>query len=432
MTPPPILPRVARFEGLGFGLFVHWGLYSERRTGEWVWHHHRIPRADYLTAQARFKAEGFDARALVRLARRAGCRYVCHTARHHEGFSLYDMRGINDYDSLRAPAGRDLIREFSDACEAEGMAKFFYHTTLDWWHPDFDAPGRWPHYLAYLRDSVERLCTRYGRVDGLWFDGNWSRRDRDWREGELYAMIRRHQPDCIIVNNSSVGALGAEGHPEVDVRTFEQGRPTAPLREGKPKHLAAEMCDTVNSHWGIAGLDFSQKPPAEIIRRLAACRRFRANYLLNVGPEPGGTVTAYDQALLEAVGHWIALCPEAVYDAAPTELACAGDDFVLRRGDVFFYFCHGLPIWHNMHLAGDATPGAGLKTILGALPPVRRIAWADNDESLPFTQDSVPAGGEAPPGGRAATACARLTFQATPHPYGRDLVVRIARIETHA
>jgi alpha-L-fucosidase len=424
---PVPAPRIRAFERLGFGMFVHWGLYSQLQRGEWVWTHHRMKAKDYLPLFKGFTAADFDATALVRQAKRAGCRYVVLTTRHHEGFSLYDTRGLNAFDAPHSPAGRDLVAEFSAACEAEGMGKFFYHTTLDWWHKDFDAPGRWNAYLDYLNRSVEILCTRYGKVDGLWFDGNWARKGRDWKEDALYRLIRRRQPEAIIVNNSSTGALGAECHPEVDIRTFEQGRPTRPDRRGKAKYTAIEMCDTIHSHWGISTEDFSQQAPGAIIEKLALCRKVGGNYLLNVGPTPTGAIPAYDAALLDIVGRWTAINGEALYDAEPTGLQCQGQDFVLRKGKVHYYFAHHLEINENVHLhSGD---GAGPKAVLGALPPVKRVSWLDNGEELAFAQAKAPA--LKPVAGRQHRPAESLfTFRATRWPYGRNQVVRVARIET--
>lgn len=424
---PDLPARITRFEQLGFGLFVHWGLYALVGEGEWVWHHHRLPRDGYLDLQRRFTASGFDARRLARQARAAGCRYLVFTTRHHDGFSLYDTRGLNTWDSLHAPAARDLVAEVSAACEAEGLGKFFYHTTLDWWHPHFDDPGRWDDYQAYLRASVEILCTAYGRVDGFWFDGNWARRGRDWQEDALYALIRRHQADAIIVNNSSVGALGAPGHPEVDVRTFEQGQPGRERHPGS-RATAREMCDTIGSHWGLARDDLSQQSPGAVIRKLVACRAVGANYLLNVGPEADGTLAAYDAALLEVVGRWTSLCPDALTLARPTDLVCRGADGVVRLGSTYFYFAHDLEIHENAHLAHGE--GSGLRTVLGDLPPVRRITWMDTGEDLAFTQTRV--GAEAPsgPGRQPLGERSLLAFHATPWPYGHQRVVRVARIDS--
>jgi len=396
--------RVAAFRRRAFGLFLHWGLYSQLGKGEWVWRHHDMASEDYRRLFDTFSADGFDADAWVRLAKEAGCRYVCLTTRHHEGFSLYDVRGLNDYDAPHA-VGRDLVAEFAAACERHGVGKFFYHTTLDWWHPDFD--GDWRAYQEYLRASVEILCRHYGDADGFWFDGNWARRDRDWEEDALYALIRGLQPGAVIVNNSSHGHHGEVGHPELDVVTYEQGLPGA-RRFADGKDRGGEMCETVNSHWGVGARDLSHKSPAELIERLAACRRHGANLLCNIGPEADGAIPAYEAALFRLVGRWTSICPEAIYDAEPTGLVCPGRDFVLRAGDTFYRFCHNVPIKGNRHLLrGEA--GDGLQTIGGELPPISRVRWADTDEDLAFTQEAD-----------------RLVFDATPHPYGSQLVVRVA------
>jgi alpha-L-fucosidase len=414
MSSPAIPARLARFESLAYGLFLHWGLYSCVERGEWYWQHRKPARADYLALFDRFDARDFDARAIVRRAKAAGMRYVCLTTRHHEGFSLFDTRGLNSFDAPHSPAGRDLVAEFSAACEAEGMGKFFYHTTIDWWHEAFDAPGRWQEYLDYLNASVEILASRYGRVDGFWFDGNWWRKDRDWREDALYEVVRRHQPEAIIVNNSSTGALGRVAHPMVDIATFEQGAPKAVAAAGG-RYLARERCETFNSHWGVSSRDFSMKSPAEIIRILAECRRYGANLLLNIGPKPGGALPAYEAASLDVVGEWIRICGGSIYEGRPAPVLCRGEDFVLRdRGDgALHYFAHHLEITDNVHLH-HGEPGRGLRTIQGELPRIGRLTWVDNGEELAFSQD---------------LARGMLTFDATAHPYGEQRVVRVARLE---
>lgn len=414
MSSSPVPARLDRFESLAYGLFLHWGLYSCAERGEWYWQHRKPARADYLALFEKFDARDFDARALVRRAKAAGLRYVCLTTRHHEGFSLFDTRGLNRFDAPHSPAKRDLVREFSEACDAEGMGKFFYHTTIDWWHEAFDAPGRWAEYLKYLNDSVEILATRYGRVDGFWFDGNWWRKDRDWKEDALYEVVRRHQPEAIIVNNSSTGALGRVAHPMVDIATFEQGAPKAVSASGG-RYLARERCETFNSHWGSSARDFSMKSPAEIIRILAECRRYGANLLLNIGPTPGGGLPAFEAASIDVVGRWIHSCGASIYEGRPAGVLCRGDDFVLRdRVDgVFHYFAHHLEITDNVHLH-HGEPGRGLRTIQGTLPRIARVSWVDNGEELAFSQDV----------GRGM-----LTFDATAHPYGEQRVVRVARLE---
>ena len=208
----PVAPKyIADFEQLGFGMFVHWGLYSQLGRGEWIYHIGKLDANEYKKLKDSFTAEDFNAEDLVLTAKRAGCKYITLTTRHHEGFSLYDTCGLNDYDAVHSPAGRDLIREYVDACNKHGIVPFFYHTTLDWYNPDFE--NNFDAYLEYLRQSVEILCTNYGKIGGLWFDGNWSKPGADWKEDALYATIRKHQPEAIIVNNTFLSARGEPGNP---------------------------------------------------------------------------------------------------------------------------------------------------------------------------------------------------------------------------
>ena len=170
MAIPTPEKRIAEFENFGFGMFVHWGLYAQLGRGEWIQHQAKIPVPEYEKLATTFTASGFDARKWAEIAKAAGAKYITLTTRHHDGFSLYDTCGLTNYDAPHTPCGRDLIREFVDACNEYGLAPFFYHTTLDWHHPDFK--NNFENYLQYLRDSVEVLCTRYGKIGGLWFDGN--------------------------------------------------------------------------------------------------------------------------------------------------------------------------------------------------------------------------------------------------------------------
>jgi alpha-L-fucosidase len=401
--------RLLRFESMAYGLFIHMGLYSLLERGEWARFHHRLDPAAYDQLARRFTAQRFDAAELVRFAAACGFRYICMGARHHEGFSLYDTRGLNSFDAPHAAAGRDLVAELADACHARGMGFFLYHTTLDWREPRFDRD--WKGYLGYLRDSVRILCTHYGQLDGLWFDGNWSRPDRDWEEDALYGMIRELQPDAMIINNSSVDALGAEGHPELDAVTFEQGLPTKPTR----RRVAREMCDTLAGHWGVAANDFAHKSPARVIETLVTCRGHGANLLLNTGPRPDGSLTDIDRATLVRVGEWLPASgfEKALYDARPAGLRASGRDLLLRHGDTFYYAAFGLPIdqYHSLHKGGDDWDR---RSVTGELPPIKRIEWLDNGEPLSFTQD--PAAG-------------LLAFRSTANPYGEQFVVRIARLE---
>ncbi|MFO7725511.1 MAG: alpha-L-fucosidase [Oceanipulchritudo sp.] len=403
--------RLRNFESLAYGLFLHYGLYSLPGQGEWARRHHQFDPDAYSSLMDRFTAGNFDPPALVKFARSSGFRYICMTSRHHDGFSLYDTRGLNTYDAPHSAAGRDLVMEMAEACHEHHMGFFLYHTTLDWWEPRFQSD--WKGYLQYLRDSVRLVCTHYGRLDGLWFDGNWSHPDRDWEEDALYDMIRELQPGAMIINNSSIGALGAEGHPALDAVTFEQGLPTG----NTSRHVAREMCETLASHWGIGTDDFDHKSPPEIIRTLAGCRANGANLLLNAGPRADGSLTDIDRAVLARTGEWIERSGfgEILRNARPaTGLRPRQDDCLLEMDGTLFYLASSLPIanYHSLHKGPDDWDR---RSVTGDLPSVRNIHWMDNHEPLPFVQDK---------------SNGLLAFRSSPSPYGSQWVVRIARINT--
>ncbi len=440
MAVPTPEPRVAAFENLAFGMFVHWGLYSQLGRGEWVQYAEKTPRDEYLKLMSTFTAKDFDAKKLVQTAKRAGMKYITHTTRHHEGFSLYDTRGLSDLDVTHTPCKRDLVKEFVDACWEGGLVPMLYHTTLDWNDPRFPDSDRsiqptnpagqdWDGYLKYLRDSVELLCTRYGKIGGLWFDGNWSRKDADWHESELYAVIRKHQPEAIIVNNTGIEEQGRTGHPEIDSVTFERGRPAPMNREGKPKYVAAEMCHTMNFHWGVAANDFNFLSPAHVIEELCFARRAGANLLMNIGPLSDGALPLYETAALARMGDWIALHggPEGpIYRGRPCGVTGEGDDFALAVGsgdtgpagleahgtsaDLYLFVTDLTPTSNTMANMG-AHRGPGPRRFRGVPAGYREAVWMDNGETL-----------------KVESSADGLTLHATGYSYGTNTVIRVARL----
>lgn len=402
--------RVAEFETLAYGMFIHWGLYSILGKGEWVQSNHKIPKSEYIKLKDQFTAENFDPAAIASIARNAGMKYICLTTRHHDGFSLYDTKGLCDFDAVHSPAGRDLIAEFVDGCRNEGIVPFFYHTTLDWYQESFESD--FDTYFDYLIKSIELLCTNYGKIGGLWFDGNWSKPDADWREDELYGTIRKYQPNAIIVNNTGLTARGKTGHREIDSVTFERGRPSPIDREGAPKYLAGEMCEVLNRHWGIADNDFNYISPKDVIERLCACRKVGANCLLNIGPTADGRIPDYETALLGKVGKWIDICGDSFYKGKPSQIASSGNDFVLEHNGKAYLFLHELSMQGDPNVVlGDAADKP--RSFTGIKKKVSSVKWLDNGEELNFCQDS---------------AKGLLTVKPTMYPYGTDLVVRIAEV----
>lgn len=402
--------RVAEFENFGFGMFIHWGIYSQMGMGEWVMNIAGIPKDEYKKLADSFTASKYDARKWVKIAKAAGMKYMTLTTRHHDGFSLFDTCGLCDYDAPHYLNGRDLVREFVDACNEEGIVPFFYHTTLDWYQESFE--NDFPAYLQYLRDSVEVLCSNYGKIGGMWFDGNWSKpKGTDWEEDKLYEVIRKHQPDAIIVNNTGLGARGEVGNVQLDSVTFEQDRPVPMDREGHVKYVAAEMCHTMNDHWGFGSCDLHYKSLPELIETLCACRKVGANYLLNVGPDGDGEIVLMQEALLRSLGTWVDTCGQCIYEGKPSKIhAVEKKNFALETEDRAYLFIH------NMCVLGDANvtvegDGLGPKNFDRVKGTVKSVKWTDNGEELSFNQD-----GE------------HLVINATGFPYGKNYVVRVAEV----
>ncbi|MBQ8605469.1 MAG: alpha-L-fucosidase [Clostridia bacterium] len=405
---PKAEKRILDFEGLGFGMFVHWGLYSQLGMGEWTYSMHGRKMPEYKRLADSFTAEDFDANELVLTAKNAGCRYITLTTRHHEGFSLFDTKGLSDFDVMHTPARRDLVAEFVNACNCHGIVPFFYHTTLDWYNPDFE--NNFDKYLEYLRKSVELLCTNYGKIGGFWFDGNWSKKDADWKEDELYATIRKHQPDAIIINNTGLSARGEPGNPEIDSVTFEQGRPYPMNREGMKKYLAAEMCYTINDHWGIGENDFNYKSPKELIESLCACRKVGANLLLNIAPTAQGGIDPFQSALMDIIGKWVNIYGEAIYKVKPHPAKCENEkNFVLKGDGYLYFFIHDLRQSGSEYVVANGQP-AGTLAFEGVNEKIDWVEWMDIGERLDFAQTQE-----------------NFVFNATNYQYGTSTCVRVAK-----
>lgn len=388
MSVPTPAKYIMDYENLGFGMFIHWGLYSQIECGEWYFtNYNNFSKQDYMKLVDTFTAKDFDAKKIVGLAKDAGCRYATLTTRHHEGFSLYDTCGLNTYDALHSPAKRDLVREFVDECNRQGIVPFLYHTTLDWFNDDFE--DDFEKYLKYLNDSVEILCKNYGKIGGFWFDGNWSKKGADWQEDKLYKMIRKYQPDAIIVNNTGIQKRGENGNDELDVLTFEQGMPHEMNREGHKKYKSVEMCQTLNETWGYSRYDLNYKSPQEIIHTLCACRRYGANYMINIGPEAQGAIVPFEEAEMRIVGEWMKLFGEAIYKSRPYCAKSCGKSFLLKSedGTALYIFCVDLASKGYEHVVLDNGLYSGIYAFGDVKDKIDTIHWLDNNEAVEFSQN---------------------------------------------
>ncbi len=407
MSMPVAKEYIKKFEKLGFGMFVHWGLYSQLGKGEWIYYIENMDKSEYVKLQETFTAEDFNAEELVLIAKNAGCKYITLTTRHHEGFSLYDTQGLNEYDALHSPAKRDLVREFVDACNKHGIIPFFYHTTLDWYNSDYC--NDFNTYLEYLRKSVEILCKNYGKIGGFWFDGNWDNPDEDWKLDELYGTIRKYQPEALIINNTGLSSRGTLSHPEIDSVTFEQGKPTPMDRSGMEKYVSAEMCYTLNQHWGVGHSDFNYKSPKELIETLCDCRKVGANLLLNVGAEKQGKIAGMSKELMLLIGKWMNIFGEAIYEGEVYPCGSIGRNFVLKGDNCLYIFAYDLGAKGNENVSVGGNY-AGVYSFSGINEDIEKIEWMDNKESLKFS-----------------CIDGMLTVNLTGMPYGTGYCVRVAK-----
>jgi len=307
------------FNEARFGMFVHYGLYSLHGHGEWHMYNDCVPSREYNLLADRFVADAFDARALVDLAKRAGAGYVVMGARHHEGYCLWDTATTN-FSSVKGPARRDLIREFTDACRQAGLRVGIYYSIMSWqWPAIFQGPGKdpigWEGMVEETHEQVRELMTRYGRIDYLWYDGcvvpgmgDPEIRVNYWRSRELNAMVRSCQPG-ILINDRS-------GLPE-DVTTPEQHLTPGP--EGR----LWECCQTMGESWSWRPDDEGIKDSSTLITQLAYCARFGGNYLLNIGPRGDGGLERWQVERMEDIGRWMAINGDSIRGSERSEFTAA-------------------------------------------------------------------------------------------------------------
>lgn len=311
------------FQNARFGLFVHWGVYSVEGRGEWLMNNERIGIDEYEKLPPRFNPTEFDADAWCEMAKDAGMRYITITSKHHDGFAMFKST-ISDYNIVDGtPYKTDVLKKLAKACRKHGLKLFFYHSQLDWHHPDYFPRGRtgryseraeqgdWYAYLDYMDAQLAELCSNYGEIGGIWFDGMWDKPDADWRLEKTYGLIHELQPQALIGSNHHIKPFPGE-----DFQMFEKGLPGQdPF--SKEKHVSEqiplEMCDTINSSWGYNKKDTGHKSAKELIRLLVRAAGSNANLLLNVGPKPDGTIQEGHQRRLAEVGEWLREHGQCIY-----------------------------------------------------------------------------------------------------------------------
>jgi alpha-L-fucosidase len=313
------------FQDAKFGLFIHWGVYSVLGNGEWVMNNTQIPIKAYEKLPAFFNPIDFDPKAWVQMAKAAGMKYITITSKHHDGFAMWDSK-VSDYNIVKkTPYGKDVLKMLAEECRKENIKLFFYHSQLDWHHPDYFprgfTGGTWTgrseqgdmnKYLDYMDAQLTELLTNYGDVAGIWFDGMWDKKDAEWRLEKTYKLIHQLQPGALVGSNHHVTPYEGE-----DFQMFEKDLPghntTGFAPEQKIGDLPKETCETINHSWGFNLKDSNHKSKKALIQYLVKASGYGANFLLNVGPMPNGKIQTEHIDLLKGMGDWLNTYGETIY-----------------------------------------------------------------------------------------------------------------------
>ena len=315
-----------QFDGFRFGIFLHWGIYSEFAQGEWYLNTGKLNKDEYAKAASCFYPIRFNATEWVKAFKASGAKYITFTSRHHDGFSMYKTHE-SDYNIVDAtPFGRDVLKELSEACQQEGIQLHLYYSILDWIRDDYPL-GRTGHdtgrilkpnydsYFQFMKNQVRELLTNYPNVAALWFDGYWDH-DQDtipfnWRMEEFYRYIHQLKPTCLIGNNHHITPIEGE-----DFQMFERDLPgenKAGYSGQAISKLPLEMCQTMNGMWGYKVADQNYKSVDELVTLIIRAAAKGCNLLLNIGPQPNGELPALALDRLQGIGKWMDSYGETIY-----------------------------------------------------------------------------------------------------------------------
>lgn len=353
-----------------FGMFVHWGLYSQLGRHEWAMNRERIPLEEYTPLADTFKPKPNAARDWARLAKRAGMKYMVMTTKHHEGYCLWDSK-LTDYCAAKTGPDRDLVGEYVEACREFGLKVGLYYSLVDWHHPDgarcYTNQAARRRFLDYTHGLVQELMTNYGQIDILWYDVPWPFPTAEgWESGKLNRMVRKLQPQ-IIINNRS--------HEEQDFSTPEGH--VNPSNGGRDW----EACMTFNGAWGYSPPATHWRPVHEIIEMLNTCAANQGNLLLNIGPAPDGSVPPEGIERLQTIGRWTKKYGEALYGATDP-LGSANP----IADSLEWFAMGGWSLKKNVaYLWVFGWRGAKI-TLGGFQTKVERVSFLHNDKPIEFTQ----------------------------------------------
>jgi len=353
-----------------FGLFIHWGIYSLAARHEWIQHFERIPAEDYQSYFDHFHPDLFDPAAWAKLAKAAGMKYVVITTKHHDGFCLWDT-ALTDFKAPNTPWGKDLLTPMVEAFRAEGLKIGFYHSLLDWHHPEFPLDLTHPmrdddafceqakerdikKYAEYLHAQTRELLTQFGKIDIMWFDYSytthpvWSVDGRgkgkdDWQAEELIATVRELQPHIIMNDRLEIGG---------DVKTPEEYQPQGWM-EVDGERVLWEACQTFNHSFGYHRDWHEWKSAEMLVKMLIDSVSKGGNMLLNVGPTGRGEFEPKAIDRLNSIGEWMHRHNRSIYGCTASSFTPPPDCRYTQNGNRLYLHLFSWPYRH-VHLPGLA------------------------------------------------------------------------------
>ncbi len=326
------------FKDKKFGMFVHWGLYSIPAVHEQYWQRWNIERDEYVKLADEFNPIGFDPEKWLNLAQEAGMEYLVFTAKHHDGFCLWDTKQT-DFNVMNAPYGKDVLKMLADECHKRDFPLVVYYSVVDWYQPTYPNIGRhheivtdpaqhdMAKYVDFVKEQIREICTNYGTIHGIWWDMNVP----EYKDQSVHELIRELQP-LAVINNRGFGN-GDFSTPE---RDFD---PEAANPHGG-NHSLVEACQSVGvNSWGYRKEEdyFSSN---YLMRCIDEWLTDSANYLLNIGPDAKGNIPKQSKNILQNIGKWMrAIRPS--FDGKLMSRLIA-DHKVIKDGKTLYIHCSEL------------------------------------------------------------------------------------------
>ena len=385
-----------QFQDNKYGMFIHWGLSSVLGDGEWVMNNRNIKVADYTRLLRAFNPVDFDAAKWVATAKNAGMKYIVFITRHHDGFSNWDTKQ-SDWKITNTPYGKDVLKMLAEECKNQGIKLGLYYSTLDWYRNDYPyetgrtgkgtgrtAKSNYASYLQFMKNQLTELLTNYGEIMSIWFDGHWDQTnpeghaDRasriDWKYDEIYSLIHKLQPQCMIGNNHHLSPISGE-----DFQMFERDLP-GENKSGLSFQKASdavplETCETINGAWGYNITDRKYKTEKQVIQLLVGAAGRNANLLLNVGPMPSGMIQPEFIDTLAAAGKWLQQYGESIYGTRGGPLGPQSWGVTTQKDKKIY-----------LHLF--KTPGANAILLPATKEKVKQVTVLGTDQKIKYKQQN--------------------------------------------